>query len=133
MNLNPLNAKTLEDLERMERDAAEMYRQTQQLENIPYTNRRLSSAQLEISDEMSQYGSTLVPALIGCGVATCIGVSCKFIDKCCTKQPKIKKEPPANYRPKIRHTNKSETTQEREYITISDDEDEITIPQTPSK
>ena len=109
MNLNPLNAKTLEDLEKMQRDAEAMYQQQRQLETIPYSNRRLpdmpaelSSSQQEISDEMSKYGSTLLPTLIGCGAAGCLGVTAYVVDKYFSNQPKIKKEPGPDYKPIIK-------------------------------
>ena len=130
MNLNPLNARTLEDLERMQRDAEAMYQRQKQLESIPYSNRRLSSSQQEISDEMSKYGSTLLPTLIGCGAAGCLGVTAYVVDKYLLDQPKIKKEPGPDYKPNI----KPKTNQPPIYIDLTkDDDDEYYIPQTPNK
>ena len=130
MNLNPLNARTLEDLERMQRDAEAMYQRQKQLESIPYSNRRLSSSQQEISDEMSKYGSTLLPTLIGCGAAGCLGVTAYVVDKYLLDQPKIKKEPGPDYKPNI----KPKPNQPPIYIDLTkDDDDEYYIPQTPNK
>ena len=130
MNLNPLNARTLEDLERMQRDAEAMYQRQKQLETIPYSNRRLSSSQQEISDEMSKYGSTLLPTLIGCGAAGCLGVTAYVVDKYLLDQPKIKKEPGPDYKPNI----KPKSNQPPIYIDLTkDDDDEYYIPQTPNK
>ena len=130
MNLNPLNARTLEDLERMQRDAEAMYQRQKQLETIPYSNRRLSSSQQEISDEMSKYGSTLLPTLIGCGAAGCLGVTAYVVDKYLLDQPKIKKEPRPDYKPNI----KPKPNQPPIYIDLTkDDDDEYYIPQTPNK
>ena len=129
MNLNPLNARTLEDLERMQRDAEAMYQRQKQLESIPYSNRRLSSSQQEISDEMSKYGSTLLPALIGCGAAGCLGVTAYVVDKYLSNQPKIKKEPGPDYKPII----KPKPNQPPIYIDLTKDDDDYYIPQTPNK
>ena len=136
MNLNPLNARTLEDLERMQHDYEAMYQRQKQLESIPYSNRRLSdmsaklsSSQQEISDEMSKYGSTLLPALIGCGAAGCLGVTAYVVDKYLSNQPKIKKEPGPDYKPII----KPKPNQPPIYIDLTKDDDDYYIPQTPNK
>ena len=89
MNLNPLNARTLEDLEQMQRDAEALFQQQNQMMNIPYSNRRLTPAQYEISNEMSQYGSTLIPTLLACGAGSCLGVTAHLIKKHLKRQPEI--------------------------------------------
>ena len=47
-----------------------------ELNSIPYSNK-----QLEISNEMSNYGSTLLPTLAGCGVVGCLGLTGYLYDK----------------------------------------------------
>ena len=44
--------------------------------SIPFSNK-----QLEISNEMSNYGSTLLPTLAGCGVVGCLGLTGYLYDK----------------------------------------------------
>ena len=89
MQNNPLNARTLDDLERMQRDYEAMLQQQNQLASIPYSNQRLTSTQQEISNEMSKYGSDLTPALIGCGAIGCLGITAYLVNKYGSKQPKI--------------------------------------------
>ena len=96
MQNNPLNARTLDDLERMQRDYEAMLQQQNQLVSIPYSNQRLTSTQQEISNEMSKYGSDLTPALIGCGAIGCLGITAYLVNKYGSKQqvqPKIKQAP----------------------------------------
>ena len=103
MNLNPLNAKTLDDLEQMQRDYETLKQRQNQLEHInydqnsiPYSKHKLTSTQKKISDEMSKYGSTLTPTLIGCGALGCLGITGYIVDKLWPKQhvpPQIKAPP----------------------------------------
>ena len=44
--------------------------------SIPFSNK-----QIEISNEMSNYGSTLLPTLAGCGVIGCLGLTGYLYDK----------------------------------------------------
>ena len=81
MQNNPLNARTLDDLERMQRDYEAMLQQQNQLASIPYSNQRLTSTQQEISNEMSKYGSDLTPSLIGCGAIGCLGITAYLVNK----------------------------------------------------
>ena len=91
MQYNPLNARTLDDLERMQRDYEAMLQQQNQLVSIPYSNQRLTSTQQEISNEMSKYGSDLTPALIGCGAIGCLGITAYLVNKF--------RKPPIEYGP----------------------------------
>lgn len=71
--MDPTQAKTLDDLFTMERESL----------NIPYST-KLSPEQIAISDEMSNYGSTLTTSLAACGVLgclSCIGAACYNMGK----------------------------------------------------
>ena len=124
MNLNPLNARTLDDLEQMQRDYEALKQRQNQLQHInynqnsiPYSNQRLTSTQKQISNEMSKYGSTLVPTLVGCGALGCLGITGYIVDKIWPKQhvpPKIK--PPPVY---IDLTNDDDVSEEFLYENIS--------------
>ena len=48
----------------------------QRTESIPYSDK-----QLEISNEMSNYGSNLIPTLTSCGVFSCLGLSAYLYNK----------------------------------------------------
>ena len=49
--------------------------------SIPYSRPSFSNKQIEISNEMSNYGSTLLPTLAGCGVIGCLGLTGYLYDK----------------------------------------------------
>ena len=65
-DFDPSKARTLDELYQME---AEYYQR-----NIPYSQ-QLSENQMEIADEMSNYGSNLTPMLSACGVLSCLGIT----------------------------------------------------------
>ena len=73
---NPRNARTIDELEKMQHDYENLLIRQQNLES-------LSRTQNEITNEMSQYGSNLIPTLTTCGVVGCLGVTGCLLNKYC--------------------------------------------------
>lgn len=73
---NPRNARTIDELEKMQHDYENLLIKQQNLE-------LLSRTQNEITNEMSQYGSNLIPTLTTCGVVGCLGVTGCLLNKYC--------------------------------------------------
>lgn len=69
--MDPTQATRIEDLFAMER--ASFNKPYTEDYSIPYSNNKLSPEQWEISNEMSNYGSTLTSSLAACGVLGCLG------------------------------------------------------------
>ena len=73
---NPRNARTIDELEKMQRDYETWLNKQQHLA-------LLSGTQNEISNEMNQYGSNLIPTLTTCGVVGCLGITGCLLNKYC--------------------------------------------------